>query len=151
MGASLLPSIAYRVNEQWSIGASINAMYGYFKSVTAINNVLDAGTDGKLQMRDTTWGWGGNVGILYEPTKTTRFGLTYSSQVKLDFTSPAQFSGTGPILTTGTSQPRDTQRPDQYEYHGAAAADGKFLPHAERPVDDHGQRRLAAMVEVRRS
>ena len=98
VGASFLPSIAFRVNDQFSIGASVNAMYGYFKSVTAVNNILPGFADGKLVLRDTTWGWGGNLGVLYEPSRDTRFGLTYSSQVKLDFSSPAQFSGIAPGL-----------------------------------------------------
>ena len=99
MGLSLLPSIAYRVNDKLSLGASVNAMYGYLKNVIAVNNVLDNRADGKLLMRDTTWGWGFNLGLLYEPTPATRFGLTYSSQIDLDFAPQAQFSGTGPILT----------------------------------------------------
>ena len=92
MGMSLLPSVAFRVSDTVSLGASVNAMYGYLKSVVGINNVLDNRADGKLVMRDTKWGWGGNIGILYEPTQATRFGLTYSSQVKLDFAPQAQFS-----------------------------------------------------------
>lgn len=99
IGASLLPSIAFRVSDRVSLGASINAMYGYMKNVVAINNVPEALPDGKLVMRDTKWGWGGNIGFLYEATQNTRFGLTYSSQVKLDFSPQAQFSGTGPVLT----------------------------------------------------
>jgi long-chain fatty acid transport protein len=99
IGASLLPSIAYRVNDKLSVGASVNAMYGYLKNVVAINNVRDTLPDGKLVLRDTEWGWGGNLGLLYDVTPGTRLGLTYSSQVKLDFSAPAQFSGTGPVLT----------------------------------------------------
>ena len=99
IGASLLPSIAYRVNDQFSVGLSVNAMYGYLKSVTGINNIPDARGDGKLVARDTKWGWGGNLGLLYEPDKGTRFGLTYSSQVKLNFAPQVQFTNTGPILT----------------------------------------------------
>jgi long-chain fatty acid transport protein len=98
VGASLLPSIAYRLNENFSVGMSVNAMYGYLKNVTAVNNDFGL-ADGKVTLRDTTWGWGVNLGLLYEPTPTTRLGLTYNSQVKLDFSAPAQFSGTGPILT----------------------------------------------------
>ena len=97
IGASLLPSIAFRVTDKLSLGASVNAMYGYLKNETGINNIF--GADGKLTMRDSTWGWGGNLGLMYEATPGTRFGLTYSSQVKLDFEPQARFSGTGPLLT----------------------------------------------------
>lgn len=97
IGASLLPSIAFRVTDKLSLGASVNAMYGYLKNETGINNIF--GADGKLSMSDGTWGWGGNLGLMYEATPGTRFGLTYSSQVKLDFEPEARFSGTGPLLT----------------------------------------------------
>lgn len=97
IGASLLPSIAFRVTDKLSLGASVNAMYGYLKNETGINSI--PGADGKLSMSDGTWGWGGNLGLMYEATPGTRFGLTYSSQVKLDFEPEARFSGTGPLLT----------------------------------------------------
>ena len=96
IGMSFLPSIAYRVNDKLSVGASVNAMYGYLKNVTGVNNIV--GPDGKVSLRDTKWGWGGNVGLLYEATPDLRFGLTYNSQVKLDFSAPAHFESIGPGL-----------------------------------------------------
>ncbi len=97
IGVSFLPSVAFRASEKVSFGASINAIYGHLNSETAINNIV--GADGKLTMNDNTWGWGGNLGVLYEATTDTRFGLTYNSQVKLDFAPQTRFSGTGPLLT----------------------------------------------------
>ena len=98
IGVSLLPSVAFRVSDKVSLGASVNAMYGHLNNVTGINNIF--GADGKLTLNDNTWGWGGNLGVLYEATSNTRFGLTYNSQVKLDFAPQARFSGTGPLLTS---------------------------------------------------
>jgi long-chain fatty acid transport protein len=96
IGASLLPSIAYRLNEHLSLGASVNAMYGYTKYTVAVNNVAPGAGDGQLKLRDTKWGWGGNLGLLYEVDPRTRFGFVYNSQVKLDFSPQAQFSGLAP-------------------------------------------------------
>lgn len=98
VGASILPSMAYRVTDQLSLGASLNAMYGKMKTVTAINNIAPGASDGKLELKDSKWGFGGNVGLLYEAMPGTRFGLTYSSRVKLDFSSPAKFSNIAPGL-----------------------------------------------------
>jgi long-chain fatty acid transport protein len=39
-------------------------------------------------------GFGGNAGILIEPKKGTRFGVTYVSAVKLSFTDKPQFKNT---------------------------------------------------------
>lgn len=99
IGASFIPSVAYKVNDKLSIGVGINAMYGYLKSVTAVNNIVPGQGDGKLKLRDTTWGWGGNVGVLYQVDPSTRIGATYNSQVKLDFNAPAEFSNLGPGLS----------------------------------------------------
>ncbi len=96
LGMSLLPSVAYRINPQVSVGASLNAMYGIFKTVVAVNNIV--GADGQLKVDNRKWGFGGNLGVMYEPSATTRFGLTYTSQVKLGFSAPAEFSGISPGL-----------------------------------------------------
>jgi long-chain fatty acid transport protein len=97
LGVSFLPSIAYRVNEKWSLGASLNIMYGKLENQVAINNI-GAAPDGQLNLDDNTWGLGVNLGVLYELDPRTRFGLTYNSQVSLDFKAPAQFSGLSPGL-----------------------------------------------------
>ena len=95
IGVSLLPSIAYRVNENLSLGASVNAMYGKLKQQVAVNNVLESLPDGQLKVDDSNWGWGVNLGLLYEVDPRTRIGLAYSSQVELDFSSNVEFSGLG--------------------------------------------------------
>jgi long-chain fatty acid transport protein len=100
LGVSFLPSIAYKVNDKLSLGASLNIMYGKLENQVAINNVLPAFGDGQLKLDDNTWGVGINLGLLYELDPRTRFGLTYNSQVDLDFKAPAQFSGLAPGLQT---------------------------------------------------
>lgn len=91
LGVSLLPSVAVRVSPQWSVGASLNAMYGKLRTEVALNNIV--GSDGQLLLNAHKWGYGGNIGVLYEPSKSTRLGLVWNSQVKLDFSAPTQFSG----------------------------------------------------------
>ena len=49
--------------------------------------------DGRLKMKDQAWVWGGNLGLLYEFTPSTRVGLTWNTQVNLNFSPPAEFSG----------------------------------------------------------
>lgn len=99
LGIQFVPSVAYRVNDKLSVGAGINAVYGIFDQQVAINNVLPSAADGRLELDDKTWGFGGNVGLIYEVDPGTRVGLTWTSQVDLDFRAPAQFSGLGPALS----------------------------------------------------
>ena len=47
-------------------------------------------SDGRLEIDDDTWGWGGNVGVLYEPMPGTRLGLTYTSAIDLGFSGRAR-------------------------------------------------------------
>ena len=96
LGVSLLPSIAFKVNDRLSLGAGLNAMYGMYTNQVAINNVAPIFGDGRLKLDDRTWGWGANLGLLYEIDEGTRIGLTWNSQVNLDFKGPAKFSNLSP-------------------------------------------------------
>lgn len=98
IGLSLLPSVAYKVNDKLSLGASVNATYAILKNKVAINNVLPGAADGRLELKDARWSWGVNLGALYEFTPSTRLGLTYKSEVDLDFSARADFDGIAPGL-----------------------------------------------------
>jgi len=98
------PVAAYKVNDWFSVGGGITSMYGLLKTDMAVNNrdnlnPNDPPTpDGQLKYSATDWGWGYNFGILLEPAKTTRVGLTYRSKVKLDFKDSPEVNGvTGPV------------------------------------------------------
>lgn len=99
LGVSFLPSIAYKVTDKLSLGASLNAMYGYYKNEVAINNVRPAFGDGRLKLDDHEWGWGVNLGVLYEINRDIRLGFTWNSQVDLDFSGPGEFSDLAPGLS----------------------------------------------------
>ena len=98
IGLSFMPTVAYKVSDKVSVGAGLNAMYGTYKNQVAINNVNPVYGDGQLKMKDETWGWGANVGVLFEPDARTRFGLVWNSQIDLDFRSPLEFSNLAPGL-----------------------------------------------------
>jgi long-chain fatty acid transport protein len=101
IGISMMPGLSYRINEKLSIGAAANVMIGYLNYSTAVNNRAFVNVpDGNMQMTDTTVGAGGNVGLLFEPRKGTRIGVTYYSQVRLDFGATPTFTNlTGPMGT----------------------------------------------------
>jgi long-chain fatty acid transport protein len=100
LGVSMLPSIAYKATDKLSVGANLNVMYAKYYNQVAINNINPASGDGQLKLDDNTWGWGVNLGLLYELNARTRLGLTWNSQVDLDFEAPAQFSNLAPGLST---------------------------------------------------
>lgn len=103
IGMSLMPSVSYKANEWLSLGAGLNAMYGLLDTDVAVNNGV--GPDGQMSLKDTTWGFGANVGMLIQASEKTRFGITYLSAVKLDYEDTPSFSGLGPGLSIILANP----------------------------------------------
>jgi long-chain fatty acid transport protein len=100
VGVTFAPVASYRVNEQFSVGGGPNIMVAYMKDTTNINNLLPPGTgDGQVYLTDTTVGVGGQVGVLFEPQKGSRVGVTYYSPIKLNFSTTPTFSNLGTIGT----------------------------------------------------
>jgi len=102
LGMSVMPTASFKATDWLSIGAGLNAMYGYLKTDIAINNGTPR--DGQLSLKDETWGFGANLGVLIEPREGTRIGVTYLSPVKLDFKDRPEISvfggNLGTLLTT---------------------------------------------------
>ena len=80
MAITLQPTIAYRVNDTWSVGAGLTANYGLFKLKR-----LAADGSGEREQKDGDWQFGGRVGVMYEPSAAMRLGLVWTSKVDYDF------------------------------------------------------------------
>jgi long-chain fatty acid transport protein len=91
-------AVGYRLNDWLSVGGGVGLVYGKLSAQTNINNVLDAGQDGRMKLKadDTDIGW--NAGVLLEPSMTTRVGLTYISKVDLKYKDRPSFANVGPGL-----------------------------------------------------
>ncbi|KHS76401.1 long-chain fatty acid transporter FadL [Pectobacterium brasiliense] len=91
-------SAAYRLNQHFSFGLGVNAVYADAKIVRRAGELANVPTAaGGLQgvvaspsseiarLEGKEWGYGWNAGILYEVDENNRFGLTYRSKVDIDF------------------------------------------------------------------
>lgn len=96
LGMTLMPAASLKVNEWLAVGAGLNAMYGYLDGQTAVNNLSPS--DGQMKIKDSTWGFGGNAGIMIQPVEGTRIGVDYLSQVDLNFSDKPSFKNLGPGL-----------------------------------------------------
>ena len=67
---------------------------------TAINNPEPGFPDATIIANSSTFGVVGIAGILIEPRKGTRLGVSWVSPVNLDFKDAVRLNGLGPILTT---------------------------------------------------
>jgi long-chain fatty acid transport protein len=98
--AAIQPAVAWQVNDWLSVGVGVAALYGIMEEKVAVNNVLDTLPDGELKVEDEDWTVQYNLGVLVEPAKGTRFGITYLSEADIDFEDRVEFSGLGPGLRT---------------------------------------------------
>jgi long-chain fatty acid transport protein len=106
LGLSLMPAFAWRIVDGLSLGVTVNIMSGHLKQNVAIQNLEPGSGDGKLEVSSATLGVGGNFGILYELSPATRFGITYTSPVKLNFSATPVFSGLGPAIAAAVAANR---------------------------------------------
>ena len=108
------PSIAYKVNDRFSIGGGLNVQYidatltnavdfgtvclgiemqGYIPGGTCTGaGVLPLQADGKAEVSGSDWSFGFNLGALINLTDTTRLGLSYRSKIEQDLEGNAEFN-----------------------------------------------------------
>ncbi len=104
------PSIAFKPNDQLSLAVGLSAMYIEGEFTNAIDfgtlNVIPAGlgglggalgpigpgqADGSSRITGDSWGWGFNLGALYEFSDATRLGIHFRSKVKQNLKGDADF------------------------------------------------------------
>ncbi len=82
------PSIAYQINEQWSLGVGFQAQYlkteftnfnGIYTASPALDTYLTATRPSYIE--GDNWGYGYTLGALYQPNQLTRLGIGYRSQI----------------------------------------------------------------------
>lgn len=129
-------SVSYRLNEQWSLGAGLDLIYGIGKLKRDIDfencqnessiwnpdwqcnthkfNALDVDASG--------FAVGGNIGVVYELNDNHRFGLSYRY-------SPT-VTAKGDVNTiTGDTNKMDMPLPDMAEFSGYHRLADKFAAH----------------------
>ena len=82
---------SYRINQQWSLGAGIDIIYGTGK----LKRTLDVGVADitALDADVAGFGVGFNVGAVFELNKNNRFGLSYHYSPELEAKGDVTFNG----------------------------------------------------------
>lgn len=82
------PSVAARMNDKWSVGAGLSIEYAEATLSSMADLGLASGNPAASQQNDAFseiegdgWGYGFNIGLLFEPSNSTRFGLAFRSSV----------------------------------------------------------------------
>jgi len=134
MTININPSVAFKVSDKLSIGLGLNAQYIDATLSNAIDfatldNIPAAGgaaiiagapgtVDGFVTLAGDDWGFGYNLGFLFDASDNTRIGLHYRSKIKYkltgnaDFTVPAAAAAyTGGGLFTDTTLSSNVELP----------------------------------------
>lgn len=94
------PSIGYKVNDKVSLALGVSAMYLDGEFTNAVDFGLLSGNpafasqpqfDGKSKIKGDDWGFGVNIGALFEPSEDTRIGIHYRSEVEQKLEGDAEF------------------------------------------------------------
>ena len=89
------PSIAYKVSESLSVGAGLNIQW---IEATLTNRIPVLGQP-LVTIKGDDYGWGYNLGVLWQATPATRIGLSYRSEV--DYTLDGTASTSDPVVFNG--------------------------------------------------
>jgi long-chain fatty acid transport protein len=87
-GISVSPSIAYQLNDKFSIGAGVSIVYTIFEQDIAINPAVVPtlnGADGKLKIEDATdWGYQPFVGLTWQMSDRALLGVVYRAEMDVE-------------------------------------------------------------------
>ena len=137
------PSIAYKVNETVSVGAGVNAMYlkGDLSKAIDFGSILvgfggplaaSQNLDGAVKFDGSGWGYGYNLGALFQVTPDTRVGVAYRSKIKEELSGgQASYSGVpaalaaSPLFTT-TGAKADITLPESASLSAFSQIDSKW-------------------------
>jgi long-chain fatty acid transport protein len=98
--ADINPNLSYRISDRLSVAAGFSAQYLKLELTSAIPQFLIFGPtapDGNYLLKNDSWAWGFNLGVLAEPWDGTRLGLTYRSKIDHHTTGSLSFNA-NPLL-----------------------------------------------------
>ncbi len=109
------PALAFKVNDQLSLGFGVSAMWIEAELTSAVN----AGpVESTSKVKGDDWGFGFNLGAIYQATADTRFGVAYRSKVeqhlKGDSKSPFTALNSIPTRTLNTNVSADVTLPENF-------------------------------------
>jgi len=93
---SAYPSLAKKVNDKLSLGASLALTYTSYEQVKAVPNVDPGFGDGRLDVDADGTTVGFSLSSLYEFSEQTRIGLVYLSELDAELEGDGNFSNLGP-------------------------------------------------------
>lgn len=97
------PSIAWKVNDTFSVGAGASYQHANLKLDRSFSKVLSEAAE-TVDLSDSQWGW--NVGVMINPLPDTQIGLSYRSGMGYQLSGTVQIAGTAGFPTGATANIR---------------------------------------------
>ncbi|CAH0991083.1 Long-chain fatty acid transport protein [Sinobacterium norvegicum] len=98
---NMLVAGSYRINDQWTLGAGIDFIYGEgeLKRQSEMNNWIGDGTTtvNLLDVDASAWGVGFNLGAVYEIDENNRLGLSYHHSPEIEASGTVSYMGNGSV------------------------------------------------------
>ena len=94
------PAVAFKVNDQLSLGFGVSAMWALATLTRAVN--FPTG-EGSVKIKGDDWGFGYNLGAIYQITPNSRVGMAYRSKVDQHLEGDATFVRTAGIPNAGAA------------------------------------------------
>lgn len=90
------PTLAYRINEKWAIGGSVNYQYydtelGTMVATSVTDPTIETDIESVIKGSDS--GWGFSLGFEYQATERTRMGVSYRSKIDHSFNGDINLNG----------------------------------------------------------
>ena len=109
------PAIAFKVNDQLSLGLGASAMWAQAELTSAVN----AGAiESSVKIKGDDWGFGLNLGAVFQATADTRFSAAYRSKVEQhldgEATSPFTALNPSPTRTLNADVKADVTLPENF-------------------------------------
>lgn len=103
------PSIAFKVSDQLSLGLGVSAMWA---EAELTRQVFTGGPEPEVRIKGDDWGFGFNLGAIYQATANTRVGIAYRSKVKQELDGKAKFEA--PLAGLSTDVTAKVDLPESF-------------------------------------
>lgn len=113
----LQPSVAYKIDDQLSIGGGIDIVYmqgtlsKYVDSIPGAVNPAYEGFENHYEVSGDDWGFGWNLGLYYKLSEQTTLGFAYRSEIEMELTGDSEFANDFSYFDGSTVQDLGSIRP----------------------------------------
>ena len=96
---TFMPAVAYELSDTWSVGAGVGVNYTIYNWEAAVFNGIGQ-PDGQVEIDTDDVDLNFVLGVIWQPTQRTRFGLSYRSEYSPTMEDKPKYSGVPPENTS---------------------------------------------------